>query len=442
MSDASAPAGTVIATAAVPARPLIDEARLRRRRAAERRFRLYGAAAVAIGLAFIATLFVTIISSGYTAFVQTKLRVEVTLDETVIDPEGGRDPQTLAFANYDALLRQGYLASLGIDPDDRAAAAPAMALLSTGAARSLREMVREDPALIGQTVTLWVPAHSDVDMTLKGQMPRDVPEARRRLTDQQLALMDALVAEGRIEQQFNTTLFTAGASAAPELAGVGVAIIGSAYMMLITLALSLPIGVGAALYLEEFAPKNRLTDLIEVNINNLAAVPSIVFGILGLAIFIQFLGLPRSAPIVGGLVLTLMTLPTIIIATRAALRAVPPSIREAALGIGASKMQAIFHHILPLAAPGILTGSIIGMAQALGETAPLLMIGMVAFAADYPTSPLDPATALPVQVYMWATLPERGFVERTSAAIIVLLGFMLLMNAAAVLLRKRFERRW
>ncbi|HET8726613.1 MAG TPA: phosphate ABC transporter permease PstA, partial [Alphaproteobacteria bacterium] len=283
---------------------------------------------------------------------------------------------------------------------------------------------------------------SDVDMTVKGHVSRDLPEDRRRLNDAQLAFMDALEADGRLERQFNTALFTSGASASPELAGVGVAIIGSLYMMAITLALSLPIGVATAIYLEEFAPKNRWTDLIEVNINNLAAVPSIVFGLLGLAVFIQFFGLPRSAPVVGGLVLTLMTLPTVIIATRAALRAVPPSIREAALGVGASRMQAMFHHTLPLAAPGILTGTIIGMAQALGETAPLLMIGMVAFAADYPQTPFDPATALPVQVYMWASLPERGFVERTSAAIIVLLAFMLLMNAAAVLLRRKFERRW
>ena len=247
---------------------------------------------------------------------------------------------------------------------------------------------------------------------------------------------------GALEQRFNWGLFTFGASSRAETAGVGVAIIGSAYMMLIVLCLALPIGVAASIYLEEFAPRNKFTDLIEVNINNLAAVPSIVFGLLGLAVFINWFGLPRSAALVGGLVLTLMTLPTIIIATRAALRAVPPSIRWAALGLGASKTQTVFQHVLPLAAPGILTGTIIGLAQALGETAPLLLIGMVAFVADYPASPMDPATALPVQIYMWANEAERAFVERTSGAIIILLGFLALMNLTAIFLRRRFERRW
>jgi phosphate transport system permease protein len=439
MSDARAVGGR---SGFKSAQPLLDDARVRRRKRAETRFRAYGLAAIVISIAFLVVLFVTIIGNGYTAFQQTKLRLDVSFDQQVIDPSGEADPQKLAMANYDQLVKEALWRELGIDPADRATASQALGLVSTGAGLSLRSMVLADPSIIGKTATVWVPAHSDVDMTIKGQMPRDVPENRRRLNDQQLAWMDQLAAGGLVEKQFNDALFTSGASASPELAGVGVAVVGSLYMMLITLALALPTGVAAAIYLEEFAPKNRFTDLIEVNINNLAAVPSIVFGILGLAIFIQFLGLPRSAPIVGGLVLALMTLPTVIIATRAALRAVPPSIREAALGVGASKMQAIFHHVLPLAAPGVLTGTIIGMARALGETAPLLMIGMVAFAADYPASPLSPSTGLPVQIYMWATLPERGFVERTSAAIIVLLVFMLLMNATAVFLRKRFERRW
>jgi len=279
-------------------------------------------------------------------------------------------------------------------------------------------------------------------MLAKGHIDRHVPEAERRVSDVQIAMYDQLVAQDRVESTFNTAFFTHGDSRQPELAGIWGAAVGSFFTLVVTLALSFPIGVAAAIYLEEFAPKNKWTDLIEVNINNLAAVPSIVFGLLGLAVFLQFFGMPRSAPVVGGLVLTLMTLPTIIIASRAALKSVPPSIREAALGLGASKLQMITHHVLPLAMPGMLTGTIIGMAQALGETAPLLMIGMVAFVVDIPGGPLDPATVLPVQIFLWADSPERAFVERTSAAIMVLLAFLVFMNAAAVLLRKKFERRW
>jgi phosphate transport system permease protein len=270
----------------------------------------------------------------------------------------------------------------------------------------------------------------------------ETPESSRRLKDNALAWAWDLQRKGQLEKRFNTTFFTAGDSREPELAGIRGAVVGSFYTLVVTLLLSFPIGVSAAVYLEEYAPKNRWTDLIEVNINNLAAVPSIVFGLLGLAVFINFFGLPRSAPLVGGLVLTLMTLPTIIIASRAALKSVPPSIREAALGVGASRIQMMTHHVLPLAMPGMLTGTIIGMAQALGETAPLLMIGMVAFIVDIPGGFTDPATALPVQIYLWADSPERAFVERTSAAIIVLLGFLIIMNLLAVMLRKKFERRW
>ncbi|MGD8933087.1 MAG: phosphate ABC transporter permease PstA, partial [Chromatiales bacterium] len=270
----------------------------------------------------------------------------------------------------------------------------------------------------------------------------ETPETSRRLKDNALAWTLDLQRQGQIEKRFNTTFFTAGDSREPELAGIWGAAVGSLYTLVVTLLLSFPIGVSAAVYLEEYAPKNRWTDLIEVNINNLAAVPSIVFGLLGLAVFINFFGLPRSAPLVGGLVLTLMTLPTIIIASRAALKSVPPSIREAALGVGASRIQMMTHHVLPLALPGMLTGTIIGMAQALGETAPLLMIGMVAFIVDIPGGFTDPAAVLPVQIYLWADSPERAFVERTSAAIIVLLGFLIMMNLLAVMLRKKFERRW
>jgi phosphate transport system permease protein len=291
-------------------------------------------------------------------------------------------------------------------------------------------------------IQLWVPADDDVDMVAKGHIDRKVPEADRRVKDNQMAWIDRFQEQGRLEKRFNTTFFTAGDSREPELAGIRGAVTGSFYTLLVTLVLSFPIGVAAAVYLEEFAPKNRWTDLIEVNINNLAAVPSIVFGLLGLAVFLNFFGLPRSVPLVGGLVLTLMTLPTIIIASRAALKSVPPSIREAALGVGASRTQMVMHHVLPLALPGMLTGTIIGMAQALGETAPLLMIGMVAFIVDIPGGFTDPSTVLPVQIFLWADSPERAFLERTSAAIMVLLAFLVTMNAAAVFLRKKFERRW
>ena len=299
-----------------------------------------------------------------------------------------------------------------------------------------------DPGVIGKTVSVWVPANDDVDMLMKGQMERDVPQSERRLTDKQLTWIDKFAGEDRLEKRLNTAFFTGGDSREPELAGIWGAVMGSFYTLVVTLLLSFPIGVSAAVYLEEFAPKNKWTDLIEVNINNLAAVPSIVFGLLGLAVFLNFFGLPRSTPLVGGLVLTLMTLPTIIIASRASLKSVPPSIRDAALGIGASKTQMVSHHVLPLAMPGMMTGTIIGMAQALGETAPLLMIGMVAFIVDVPHGFTDPATVLPVQIYLWADSPERAFTALTSAAIMVLLAFLIFMNSAAVLLRKKFERRW
>jgi phosphate transport system permease protein len=345
-------------------------------------------------------------------------------------------------ADYTMLVRGALREHLGLPEGDRAARRELNGLLSNGADLQLREIVLRDPSVIGQTREVWVSASGDVDALVKGAISRETSEERRRLNNRQVGWVDRLTADGRLEQRFNWTLFTAGASADPELAGIGVAALGSAYMMLIVLLLALPMGVATAIYLEEFAPKNRLTDLIEVNINNLAAVPSIVFGILGLAIFVNFLGLPLSAPVVGGLVLALMTLPPVIIATRAAFKAVPPSIREGALGLGASPMQTIMHHTLPLALPGILTGTIIGMAHALGETAPLLMIGMKAFVVNYPASPMDPATALPVQIFMWAGAPERGFVARTSAAILVFLAFLLAMNSGAIYLRRKFERRW
>jgi phosphate transport system permease protein len=603
-----------------PGKRTIDyvNASLKRRYAKERRFKLIGLSAVLLGLFFVSMLFITILANGLPAFQQTYVKLDIHFDEQVIDPEGGRDPETLMRADYAQLvksaLREAFPTVTG-----RREKRELYGIISGGAAIHLQQMVMEDPELIGTRKTLWLLADDEVDMLWKGRMtdidreaaggigsvvsegdnirvlstsndftevlagikqrlsrmadkaqdqlqraerrlaravgaveeqretleqarsagdaeraasaesrlaaalsdleirtaerdaaqaeyedlrrradslggeerlsdelpsylvainggivevesvsntqisgkpilPLDsleeaaagswdivtyeTPEAERRMKDNTVTWVNALAGEGRVKKKFNTIFFTAGDSREPEQAGIGGAVAGSFFTLLVTLALAFPIGVAAALYLEEFAPKNRWTDLIEVNINNLAAVPSIVFGLLGLAVFINFFGLPRSAPLVGGLVLTLMTLPTIIIASRAALKSVPPSIREAALGVGASKMQAMFHHILPLAMPGMLTGTIIGMAQALGETAPLLMIGMVAFIVDIPSGPLDPAAVLPVQIFLWADSPERAFVEKTSAAIIVLLGFLIAMNALAVILRKRFERRW
>ena len=417
---------------------------LKRRHAAERRFRFYGIAAITIGLVFLVILLTSVISKGYTAFVQTSITIPVEFNLDLIDKNNERatNPRKLMTANYPVVARNALAAVLGVDLTDKKALKALGDMISDGSRSQLRDIVMADPSVLGQTRTVTLLAAADLDSANKGQIDLTVPEAKRKVSDQQIAWLDALKSKGFVSTQFNWGLLTFGASSRPETAGLGVALIGSFFMMLVVLACALPIGVAASVYLEEFAKKNRFTDLIEVNINNLAAVPSIVFGLLGLAVFINFFGLPRSAPIVGGLVLSLMTLPTIIIATRAALRAVPPSIRTAALGVGASKTQMVFDHVLPLAVPGILTGTIIGLARALGETAPLLLIGMVAFVADKPATPFDPATALPVQIYMWANEAERAFVERTQGAVIVLLLFLAIMNITAILLRRRFERRW
>ena len=419
----------------------IVNASLKRRYARERRFKAMGLGAVILGLLFVSALFVDIFSKGYTAFVQTHIELEVYFDPAVIDPEGRRDLDEISRADFRKIAR-APLAKLFPEVTGRRDRLALYSILSSGAPYQLLDMVKDDIGVIGQTRTIDLIADDDVDMLVKGHIDRDAAASDRRVNDTMIGWIDRLEQLGLVKKKFNTRFFTNGDSREPELAGIGGAAAGSFYTLLVTLALSFPIGVAAAIYLEEFAPKNRWTDLIEVNINNLAAVPSIVFGLLGLAMFINLFGLPRSAPLVGGLVLTLMTLPTLIIASRAALKSVPPSIREAALGVGASKMQTVFHHVLPLAMPGMLTGTIIGMAQALGETAPLLMIGMVAFIVDIPGGPFDPSTVLPVQVYLWADSPERAFVERTSAAIIVLLAFLIAMNTFAVIMRRRFERRW
>jgi phosphate transport system permease protein len=418
-------------------------ASLRRRYRTETLFRFYGLMSVLIGVSFLAVLFITIIGNGYGAFQQTFVRLEIAFDPDVIDPDGKRDPDVLAAANYPVLIKNS-LGELFPDAEGRAARRELYALISSGGAYKIQAMVVADPDMLGKRREIWLPVDDEVNSFVKERKKAEVPGETdaRRLSEQQVAWIDRLGEMHRLEQRFNTTFFTAGDSRDPELAGIWGATKGSFFMLLVTLLLSFPLGVAAAIYLEEFAPRSWLVDLIEVNINNLAAVPSIVFGLLGLAVFINAFGLPRSAPLVGGLVLSLMTLPVIIIASRAAIKSVPPSVREAALGVGASKMQMVFHHVLPLALPGMLTGAIIGMARALGESAPLLMIGMVAFIVEVPGGPMSPSTALPVQIYLWADSPERAFVERTSAAIMVLLAFLLVMNAAAVWLRNRFEQRW
>jgi phosphate transport system permease protein len=414
---------------------------IRRRYWAERRFRAYGLAAVIAGMTFLVYLFFVIFSNGLGAFRQSEVRLDVFFDPAVIDPSGARIAADIAAADYQALIRASLKKKFP-EVEGRAANRELMRLVSGSAAFSLQREVIADPSLIGKTQSQWVLASDAVDLLSKGHIDRALPEAERPISDQQLAWIDKLRGEDALELRFNKTFMTSGDSREPENAGIWGAVVGSFFTLLLTLLLSFPIGVATAVYLEEFARRNRWTDLIEVNINNLAAVPSIVFGLLGLAVFIGFFGMPRSAPLVGAMVLTLLTLPTIIIASRAALKAVPPSIREAALGMGASKIQMVTHHVLPLAMPGMLTGTIIGMARALGESAPLLMIGMVAFIVDIPKGITDASTVLPVQVFLWSDSPERGFVEKTSGAIIVLLAFLVVMNTTAVILRKRFERRW
>jgi phosphate transport system permease protein len=414
---------------------------LKSRYRAEMRFKLYGLAAVSLGMLFLAVLFYSIISKGWSAFRQTYVQLEISYDPALLDPDGTGSREALAQADYSSLVKAS-LRKLFPRVEGRPNLRELYALISSSASFELQRRLADDPAKLGATEKVWLIGDDDLDQYFKGRVQRSESADTRPLSDQQLDWADQLYKSGVAQLRFNRQFFGNGDSREPELAGVWGAVAGTFFTLLVTLLLSFPIGVAAAIYLEEFAKKNRMTDLIEVNINNLAAVPSIVFGLLGLAVFINFFGLPRSAPLVGGLVLTLMTLPTIIIASRAALKAVPPSIREAALGMGASKIQMVAHHVLPLALPGMLTGTIIGMARALGESAPLLMIGMVAFIVDIPKGLFDPATVLPVQVYLWSDIPERAFVERTSGAIIVLLAFLIVMNGLAVLLRNRFERRW
>jgi len=397
----------------------------------------FGIAAVGLAITMLVILLTSIVTTGYSAFTQTHIELEVYVDPEEIPAEG------LPRGDFDDVLAAAMAVHFpDVDLTDRAATREVTSILSNGAQFTLRDRVVADPSLIGQTVTLKVPVSDPYDQLNKGLVQRDTAEEFRRVDDAAIERFDRLDELGLVSAPLNRALIANADSRFPELAGLKGALIGSFWALLICFLISFPLGIGAAIYLEEFAPKNRFSDFIEININNLAAVPSVVFGLLALAVFIGWFGMPRSAPIVGGLTLALMTMPTIIIATRAALKSVPPSIREAALGVGASRHQVVFQHVLPLAMPGILTGTIIGLAQALGETAPLLLIGMNAFITSAPTSPFDSATALPTQIFIWADSPERGFVSRTSAAILVLLTFLMTMNALAIFLRNRFERKW
>ena len=445
-------------TANIPAKPKMSltdpDTRTQRRNAAEKRFRAYGIAAIAAGILFLVVLLTAIVSNGIGAFQQTFITVSVYLDPAKLDKKGEgniEDIKKVSTFGYNPLIQNAVFQAVqdaGLETSFEKSK-DMKALISASAAAQVRDTVIADPAMIGQTVAFRFLASSRVDGYLKGRVKREDVARDKNIDAEHLDLVDGLKDAGVLAKTFNSAfIFGADASESrAEQAGLGVSMIGSFFMMLVVLVLALPIGVAASIYLEEFAPKNRLTDLIEVNVANLAAVPSIVFGILGLAVFIQFIHLPQSAPLVGGLVLTLMTLPTIIISTRASLKAVPPSIRDAALGVGASKMQSVFHHVLPLAAPGILTGTIIGLAQALGETAPLLLIGMVGFIASnapdgIASGLLDPNSAMPAQIYEWAKRADPAYYERAWGGIIILLVFLISMNTVAVILRRRFERRW
>jgi len=410
---------------------------LKKRYAKEKRFRAYGMAAVFVGFIFLALLLVDIFGKAAPAVQQTYVKVEMNFDAEVLGlPNDGSEltEKQIRSANYYGMIKKSIYAMYpGVT--ERRDKRKLTGLISSGAELQMRETMLKKPEYLGTKQTMWVLADDDLDTYIK---MGDVG----RINETQKVWIQKLQEEYRLEKRLNFAFFARGDSREPELAGIQSALMGAFYTLMVTLLLSVPLGVAAAIYLEQFAPQNRWTDIIETNINNLAAVPSIVFGLLGLAVFINFFGLPRSVPLVGGLVLALMTLPTVIITSRAAIKAVPPSIAEAALGLGASKMQSIFHYVLPLAMPGILTGAIIGMAQSLGESAPLLMIGMIAFIVETPAGALDPATVLPVQVYLWADSPERAFVAKTSLAIIVLLAFLISMNALAIYLRKKFERQW
>ena len=419
---------------------MTKEERLKKRHSAEKRFRFYGLASIFVALLFVLILVQNIFSKGSSAFKKTVIKTEVFYNQELLELKNGASEKDIINADFYEVMIESLIKSFpakNIDEENEI-----IRLFSADAEYEIKKAFLNNNNLIGEKIILDLTASDDIDQLHKGNYPRDLPEDRRRISNFQLAIYDNFVENDKIGKNFNNYYFTKGDSRDPELAGIGGAIVGSIYSILICLLLAFPVAVLASIYLEEFAPKNRITDFIEININNLAAVPSIVYGLLALQILLATIQLPRSTPLVAGITLALMTLPRIIIPCRASLKAVPPSIREGALAVGASKFQSVFHHVVPLAMPGTLSGTIIGLAQALGETAPLILIGMVAFVVDIPSSPIDPSSSLPVQVYLWSESAERGFVEKTSATIMILLTFLMIMNFLAVYLRQKFEKRW
>ena len=414
---------------------------LMKRHLAESRFKTYGILGIISATVFLIVILSTIFIEGKSAFKSTYIKLDVFFDPSIIDPDGTRDIDEIRFANYRKVIKKS-LKNYFPEVIEKEEMKSLTELISSSEEENLMQAVLKNNDLIGANKKVWLKASSKIDIIHKNPEMKDLSESNRLISDKELEWFDKLTRNGDVKFSLNKIFFLKADSTEPEQAGILGSILGSFFTLVITLILSFPIAVAAGVFLEELAPKNRLTDIIEININNLAAVPSIIFGLLGLAIFLNVMHLPRSAPIVGGMVLALMTLPTIIIATRVSLKAVPPSIREAAVGLGATKFQSVIHHVLPLAIPGIATGTIIGMSRALGESAPLLLIGMVAFIVDIPSSFTDSATVLPVQIYLWKSTAARGFVELTAAGVIVLLTFLILMNALAIYVRNKFEKKW
>ena len=419
---------------------MTKDQRIKKRHRAEARFKLYGLVSIILALTFVGFLVFTIFSKGSDAFSKTTIKVNVSFNAEILSLPSNPSLEDIQDADYyDLALESINKLLLTSNPDDEKLLKK---LFSPDFDLEIKNYLVKNPDLINQTQDINLTSSDDIDQLFKGNFPRDIPEDRRQVNDRQLEIFDELVVQDKIQKKFNNYFFTNGDSRDPELAGIGASLLGSFFSVVICLILSFPIAILASIYLEEFAPKNKITDFIEININNLAAVPSIVYGLLGLGILLGFMNFPRSTPLVAGITLALMTLPRIIIPCRASLKAVPPSIREGALAVGASKFQSVFHHVVPLSLPGTLSGTIIGLAQALGETAPLILIGMVAFVVDIPGSPIDPASSLPAQVYLWSESAERGFVEKTSATIMILLTFLIVMNFIAVYLRQKFEKKW
>ena len=414
---------------------------LMKRHLAESRFKTYGILGIISATVFLIVILSTIFIEGKSAFKSTYIKLDVFFDPSIIDPDGTRDIDEIRFANYRKVIKNS-LKNYFPEVTGKEEMKSLTELISSSEEENLMQAVLKNNDLIGANKKVWLKASSKIDIIHKNPEMKDLSESNRLISDKELEWFDKLTRNGDVKFSLNKIFFLKADSTEPEQAGILGSILGSFFTLVITLILSFPIAVAAGVFLEELAPKNRLTDIIEININNLAAVPSIIFGLLGLAIFLNVMHLPRSAPIVRGMVLALMTLPTIIIATRVSLKAVPPSIREAAVGLGATKFQSVIHHVLPLAIPGIATGTIIGMSRALGESAPLLLIGMVAFIVDIPGSFTDSATVLPVQIYLWKSTAARGFVELTAAGVIVLLTFLILMNALAIYVRNKFEKKW